>query len=75
MAFYQGETRVNYFAQLVLDGNASVRLRFYAMVGAWITAGHDAPVALSVEPDAALRGPYQQALALYEQRAADLFAK
>ena len=36
-AFYQGETRLNYFGYLLADENQNVRLYFYAMIGDWMT--------------------------------------
>lgn len=42
-------------------------------VGQWITANHDAPVKLSIDPDPSMKEVYGEALALYQARAADLF--
>lgn len=36
-AFYHGETRVNYFAKLVGDGNNRVRRKYYDMLSDWMT--------------------------------------
>ena len=36
-AFYEGETRINYFGKLVTDSAPSVRRAFYAMLRRWTT--------------------------------------
>ncbi|KAL1514897.1 hypothetical protein AB1Y20_003979 [Prymnesium parvum] len=42
-------------------------------IGEWISSRHDAPVKLSVEPNAAVKEAYKAALAVYEKRAVALF--
>ena len=37
-AFYSGETRINYFGNLVADKSPSVRLAFYGMLAKWMTS-------------------------------------
>lgn len=44
-----------------------------ADIGEWITAEHDPPVSLTVEPDPSSVGAYKEALALFETRSQDLF--